>query len=133
MIPIPWQVELLGVGLALSFGCFLGISFGSLFSAALRRRPRYVLDAVTGTVGAMIGIWLSATSSRYAIEVNGAVVRWQAAASWPDLRAWAFEHGFLAAIISCGVCVLAGRGLAGAATHRGSGSAGPLHPPGCSR
>jgi len=114
MLPFPWQIGLLGVVLVLLTGFFLGLSLGTLFSAAFRRKRRYVLDGITGMIGFLGGSSLSAESRKFAVELNGAVVAWQAGACWPRLRTWAIEHGLIAAIISCMVCIALGRVLASA-------------------
>jgi len=124
MLPFPWQVGLLGVVLVLLTGFFLGLSLGTLFSAAFRRKRRYVLDGITGMIGFLGGSSLSAESRKFAVELNGAVVAWQAGACWPRLRTWAIEHGLIAAIISCMVCIALGRVLAGAAAHVRASQAG---------
>jgi ABC-type dipeptide/oligopeptide/nickel transport system permease component len=105
MVPIPWQIGALGAALAAFVGLVLGLSFGVVLSAALRRRRRYLLDGIAGGVGFLGASWLSAASGKFAIELNGAVVGWQPGTPWPGLRAWAFEHAFLAAIIGCLICV----------------------------
>jgi hypothetical protein len=68
-------------------------------------------------VGATAGLWLSLASGKFAVEVNGVVVGWQPAASWPHLRAWASEHGFLTVVIGSVACVALGRALASAVAH----------------
>jgi hypothetical protein len=114
MLPFPWQIGLLGVVLVLLTGFFLGLSLGTLFSAALRPKRRYVLDGIAEMIGFLGGSWLSAGSRNFAVELNGAVVAWQAEACWPHLRMLAIEHGLIAAIISCMVCIALGRVLASA-------------------
>jgi hypothetical protein len=117
MLPIPWQIGLFGAALALLAGLFLGLSPGILFSSALRRRRRCALDGIAGAAGFLAGSCLSAVSRNFAVELNGAVVGWQPGIRWPRLRAWAPEHGLLAAIIGCVVCLVLGRVFAGAAAH----------------
>ena len=65
-------------------------------------------------VGAMTGIWLSAASGKFSVELNGAVVGWQTGAHWPRLRTWTSEHALFVAIIGCAVCITLGRALAAA-------------------
>ena len=120
MLPMPWQIGLLGTLLALSIGSLLGLSLGFLLSAALRLRRRYALDGIAGMVGTLAGFWLSAASRKFAVELNGAVVGWQPGAPWPRLRAWAFGHGLLVAIVGCAVCVALCRALASATARLGA-------------
>ena len=124
MLPIPWQIGLFGAALALPIGFFLGLSLGTLFSVFVRRRHRYALDGIAGMIGFLAGCWLSAASARFAIELNGTVVGWQQGASWPLLRAWAYDHGFLASIIGCAAGVALGRVLALAAAQRRASQVG---------
>jgi hypothetical protein len=117
MLPFPWQIGLLGTALALAAGFLLGLSLGALSSVVLRWKRRYVLDGIAGMVGFLGALSLSAMSSEYAVELNGALVGWQRGTRWPSLRAWALGHGLLAAVIACIVCVALGRALASVADH----------------
>lgn len=115
MLPFPWQIGLLAVGLVLLMGLFLGLALGTLLSAALRRKRRYMLDGIAGMAGCLGAYWLSATSAVYAVQLNGVVVGWPSGTRWPSLWAWALEHGLLSAIIGCVLCIALGRALASGA------------------
>jgi hypothetical protein len=104
MLFFQWQIVLFAIAIYLLLGFLLAISMGALLSTVLRLKRRYLLDGAVGMIGFLVS-WVNAASEYGAIEINGIVVGWQPGTRWPQLRAWAFTHGFLAAAIGCAASV----------------------------